>query len=154
MTPHEATKRFRFAWPVADWSAVARFAIAGLFGVWSMGVATAQPAPLFGSGAVLQGLDKVTASVTVFTAPLNTVVRFGTLDITVRACEKAPPTEPPEKIAFLEIDETNPKAEAERVYSGWMFASSPALAALEHPVYDVWVIDCMNASRAPPDNSE
>ncbi|MCZ6604328.1 MAG: DUF2155 domain-containing protein [Alphaproteobacteria bacterium] len=109
---------------------------------------------LHGDGAILQGLDKVTATVTTFTAPLDTMVRFGTLDITVRDCRKAPPTEPPEKIAFLEIDETNPNTEAARVYSGWMFASSPALAALEHPVYDIWVIDCMNVSTAPEDNSE
>ncbi len=109
---------------------------------------------LTGTGAVLQGLDKVTATVTVFTAPLDTVVRFGTLDITVRACQKAPPTEPPEKVAFLEIDETNTNVGAARLYSGWMFASSPALAALEHPVYDVWVIDCMNASNTEPDRSD
>lgn len=113
-----------------------------------------EPAVLVGTGAILQGLDKVTATVTVFTAPLDTVVRFGTLDITVRACQKAPPTEPPEKVAFLEIDETNPNAAAERLYSGWMFASSPALAALEHPVYDVWVIDCMNASNADAGSSD
>lgn len=109
---------------------------------------------LVGSGAVLQGLDKVTATVTTFTVPLDTVVRFGSLDIVVRACEKAPPTEPPEQYVFLEIDETNPNVEAARVYSGWMFGSSPALAALEHPVYDVWVIDCMNASSPEGGNSQ
>ena len=107
-----------------------------------------------GDGAVLQGLDKVTATVTTFTAPLDTVVRYGTLDITVRTCQKTPPTEPPEKYVFLEIDETNPNTEAARVFSGWMFASSPALAALEHPIYDVWVIDCMHASNVPGGNSD
>ena len=121
---------------------------------WPVAAAAQQAAlSLTGTGAVLQGLDKVTAAVTTFTAPLDTVVRFGSLDITVRACHKAPPTEPPEKTAFLEVDETNPKAGEARIYSGWMYASSPALAALEHPVYDVWVIDCMNASNSAGGNS-
>ena len=95
--------------------------------------------------AVLQGLDKTTARVTTFDAPVGRSVRFGTLVITARACNKEPPEEPPNTTAFLQIDDTRSSgssASAERVFSGWMFAESPSLSALEHPVYDVTLLDC------------
>src|SRR5271170_451475 len=95
--------------------------------------------------AVLQGLDKTTARVTTFEAPVGRSVRFGTLVITARACNKQPPEEPPNTTAFLQIDDTRStgsSASAERVFSGWMFAQSPSLSALEHPVYDVTLLDC------------
>ena len=92
--------------------------------------------------AVLQALDKVTARVSTFEAPVGDSVRFGTLDIITRACDKRPPEETPESAAFLDISEIKPGEPTEGVYRGWMFASSPALAAMEHPVYDVWVVDC------------
>jgi hypothetical protein len=100
--------------------------------------------------ALLQGLDKITARVSKFEAPVGTPVRFGTLTIRVRDCEKNPPEETPESAAFLEIDELRPGEDRVRVFSGWMFASSPALSALEHPVYDVNVLDCRTASGSPP----
>jgi hypothetical protein len=99
--------------------------------------------------ALLQGLDKITARVSKFEAPVGTPVRFGTLSIQVRDCEKNPPEEAPESAAFLEIDEVRPGEVNLRVFSGWMFASSPALSALEHPVYDVNVLDCRAASGSP-----
>lgn len=102
--------------------------------------------------AVLQALDKVTARVSRLEAPLDRTIRFGTLDITVRACHRAPPEEPPESVAFLEIDERHAGRPAERLYTGWMFASSPGLAALEHPVYDIWVLVCVGGPPAA-DNS-
>lgn len=104
-------------------------------------------------GAVLQGLDKITARISGFDAGLDTPVRFGTLDIVVRACYRTPPTEPPESTAFVEIDDNRASGERVRVFSGWMFASSPALSAMEHPVYDVWVVDCMNSSSAESSSS-
>ena len=100
--------------------------------------------------AQLQGLDKITARVSKFDAPVGNPVRFGTLTIRVRDCEKNPPEETPESAAFLEIDEKRPgETTARRVFSGWMFASSPALSALEHPVYDVNLLDCKAASGSP-----
>lgn len=98
--------------------------------------------------AVLQGLDKTTARVSTFAAPIGLPARFGTLEITARACAKKPPTEPPESAAFLEIVDVRPDSPAVQVFSGWMFASSPAISALEHPVYDVWVVDCRQAGEA------
>ena len=99
--------------------------------------------------AVLQGLDKTTARVTSFEAPIGETVAFGTLRVTARACHKSPPEEPPNTVAFLEIDEVHPQepgAPAVRLFSGWMFASSPALSAMEDPIYDVTLLDCKIAT--------
>ena len=103
--------------------------------------------------AVLQGLDKVTARISTVRAPIGVTVRFGSLRIVARICRKTPPEEPPESAAFLEIDDVKPGETPQRIFSGWMFASSPALSALEHPVYDVWVIDCKNSSNSDSSNS-
>ncbi len=104
--------------------------------------------------AILQGLDKITARVSEITAPVGTPVRFGTLRIVVRDCEKNPPEDRPEDAAFLQIDEVRPGEDNVRRFSGWMFAQSPALSSLEHPVYDVILLDCKgagsNASGSPP----
>lgn len=98
--------------------------------------------------AVLQGLDKITARISRIEAPIGTPVRFGTLEILAKRCEKRPPEEPPEVTAYLEIREHRPGETAVDLFAGWMFASSPAVSSLEHPVYDVWVTDCRNASSS------
>ena len=98
--------------------------------------------------AVLQGLDKVTARVSTFNAPIDATVKFGTLEIIVRKCDKRPPEETPESAAFIDVWEVRPGELTISVYRGWMFASSPALAAMEHPVYDVWVSDCKDSRRS------
>jgi hypothetical protein len=103
--------------------------------------------------AVLQGLDKTTARVSRIEAPVDKSVRFGTLVITARACVKRPPEEPPESAAFLQIDEVRPggtTVSTKRIFSGWMFASSPAVSALEDPIYDVVVLDCKSDATAAP----
>lgn len=112
---------------------------------------TASPA-LATTEAVLQGLDKTTARTSTFDAPVDQSVRFGRLVITVKACVKRPPEEPPQTAAFLIIDELRPGDEAvkKQVFSGWMFASSPAISALEDPVYDVTVLDCKTDTTAAP----
>jgi hypothetical protein len=106
--------------------------------------------------AVLQGLDKTTARVSTFDAPVDKPVRFGRLVITARACVKHPPEEEPESAAFLQIDELRQGERnsevAQRIFSGWMFASSPALSALENPIYDVSVLDCKSDSTAPAES--
>lgn len=101
--------------------------------------------------AVLRALDKVTARVSTISAPVGREVRFGTLRILVRTCKKRPPEEPPETSVFLEILDLRPRGAPQRVFTGWMFASSPALSAMEHPTYDVWPIDCRAPS--PPQSS-
>lgn len=109
-------------------------------------------ASLEGSGVMLQGLDKVTARVKTIEAELGQTVQFGSLEIVAKRCFKRPPEESPESAAFLEIREIRQGEDSRTLFSGWMFASSPALSALEHPVYDVWVKDCLNVKSA--DDSE
>ena len=92
--------------------------------------------------AVLNGLDKITARISVADVPVGNTIPFGVLRITVRACRKAPPIEAPEAAAFLEISEVRPSEEPQLLFSGWMFASSPGISALNHPIYDVWLLDC------------
>lgn len=91
---------------------------------------------------VLQGLDKITARTSTFEVPVGSTGTFGTLEITVHHCDKTPPEEPPENKVFLEIVDLRPDRDPVTVFTGWMFSSSPALNALEHPVYDVWVKTC------------
>jgi hypothetical protein len=102
-----------------------------------------------GDLVIMQGLDKVTARVSTFQAPLGAAVRFGTLSITVRSCDRTPPEEPPESAVFLDILEIRPEEDPVPLFTGWMFASSPALSALEHPVYDVWVLECQQTAEQP-----
>ena len=98
-----------------------------------------------GTVAQLQALDKITARISTLSAPIGKAIRFGTLEIIIQRCAFRPPEEPPENAAFLEItdhghDETTP---VRQVFSGWMFSSSPAVSAVEHPVYDVTLLDCV-----------
>src|SRR5690606_34912428 len=128
-------------------NAARRLLAAGLaVAIATAGMAVAQPtgaAPQV--TAVLQGLDKITARISTIEAPVDEEVAFGDLKIVARACQKRPPEEPPESAAFLEIREVKPDKEPAMLFSGWMFASSPAVSALDHPVYDVWVLDCKPA---------
>ena len=130
-------------WAPRLWHGLAAMA----FGWWLISVEPAGAATINGTGAVLQGLDKVTARVSEIVTPLNRLVRFGTLEIVVRTCQKTPPEEPPESAAFLEIHDAKPDEETVSLFTGWMFASSPALSALEHPVYDIWLLDCVVAAE-------
>src|SRR4051812_46480657 len=100
--------------------------------------------------AVVQGLDKVTARVSRFEAPIGRAVHFGKLFVLVRDCERSAPEDRPENAAFLEIYEERPGEAKERLFSGWMFTSSPALSALEHPVYDVTLLECKGAAPSAP----
>ena len=98
-----------------------------------------------GTVAQLQALDKITARISTLSAPIGEPIRFGTLEIVIQRCAFRPPEEPPQNVAFLEItdrghDETAP---GRQVFSGWMFSSSPAVSAVEHPVYDVTLLDCI-----------
>ena len=102
-----------------------------------------------GGVAILQGLDKVTARISTIRAPITEAVRFGTLVITARTCQKAPPEEPPEVAVYLEIVDLRRDGAPEQAFRGWMFASSPAVSAMEHPVYDVWALDCVSSSISP-----
>ncbi len=92
--------------------------------------------------AVFAGLDKITGRIISFDVAINETVQFGALQMTPRVCYSRPPTETPNTDAFVEVDEVTLQGEIKRIFSGWMFAASPGLHAVEHPVYDVWVTDC------------
>lgn len=109
------------------------------------GAAAATDIPM--ENIVLGGLDKVGGRVNTFTGKVGAPLTFGTLEIVARTCVTHPPEEPPENAAFLEIFQMQDGSaaaakEKKKIFSGWMFGSSPALSALDHPVYDVWVLRC------------
>ena len=135
---------------------LSRLLIPWLLGVVAVIVVLAESAPAAATPhetAVLQGLDKVTARVSTLSAPVGATVRFGTLEVIVRHCDKRPPEETPESAAFVDIWQARPGESAVSLFRGWMFASSPALSALEHPVYDVWVLDCSTPLKTPSSSS-
>ncbi len=92
--------------------------------------------------AVFSGLDKITGRIISFDAAIGETVQFGALQVTARACYTRPPTEPTNTDAFVEVDEVTLQGEIKRIFTGWMFAASPGLHAVEHPIYDVWLTDC------------
>ena len=92
--------------------------------------------------AVFAGLDKITGRIISFDVAIDETVQFGTLQITPRVCLTRPQTEAPLTEGFVEVDEIESAKQAKRVFSGWMFAASPGLHGVEHPVYDVWLKDC------------
>ncbi|CAK0771058.1 DUF2155 domain-containing protein [Azospirillaceae bacterium] len=110
--------------------------------LWGSGFVAAGPQFDERNSALLQGLDKITARVSALPIAVGETISFFGLRITLRACRQSAPIESPEAAAYLEIVEISPGEQAEQVFSGWMFASSPALSGLEHPIYDVWVIAC------------
>jgi hypothetical protein len=105
--------------------------------------------------AVFSGLDKITGRIISFDVALNETVQFGALQVTPRVCYSRPPTETPNTDSFVEVDEVTLQGEIKRIFTGWMFAASPGLHAVEHPIYDVWLTDCKGAqnpavAEAPP----
>ncbi len=106
--------------------------------------------------AVFSGLDKITGRIISFDVAINETVQFGALQVTPRVCYSRPPTETPNTDGFVEVDEVTLQGEIKRIFTGWMFAASPGLHAVEHPIYDVWLTDCKggknpNVAEAPPD---
>ncbi len=110
--------------------------------------------PLSYREVTVRALEKVTARTEDIVIPIGETVTFNAIDITLRTCNKRPPEEPPETTAFLEVSEEKPDGEIVKYFSGWMFASSPGLNGLEHPVYDVWVIDCKISEPIESDGNE
>jgi hypothetical protein len=104
--------------------------------------------PQGGTVLMMRGLDKITGRPTSITAPIGKKVTFATLTITARFCYSTPASETPETTAFVQIEDHRPDQTARTIFSGWMYGSSPGLNAVEHPLYDVWVISCNNAPAA------
>lgn len=106
-----------------------------------------QPERIANPTAQFAGLDKVTGRIFAFDVKVDETVQFGALQVTPRVCYTRPPTEQPETIAFVEVDEITLQNETKRIFAGWMFADSPGLNAVEHPIYDVWITDCKGGAR-------
>jgi hypothetical protein len=104
--------------------------------------ATAHAERIENGVAVFAALDKVTARTSKFEVKLNETAQFGALKVTPRACYTRPPTEQPKTTSFVEVDEIELDGKEKRIFTGWMFAESPGLNAVEHPVFDVWLTDC------------
>jgi hypothetical protein len=122
-----------------------------------MGSLLASPAAaqrIENSVAVFAALDKVTAKISRLEIPLNQTATFGALKVTPRVCYSRAPTEPPKTTTFVEVEELQLDGKEKRIFTGWMFADSPGLNAVEHPVFDVWLTDCLQpratAQRPPP----
>ncbi len=104
----------------------------------------------------LQSLDKATARTMTFEAKVGSTLKFGSLYMRVQNCQKSSPIDEPESAAFLQIWEVDTNEKSDWVFSGWMFSSSPGLSAMDHPIYDVWVIECLDFSEGEtaPENIE
>ena len=103
--------------------------------------------------AVFAGLDKITGRIISFDVYVDETVQFGALQVTPRVCYTRPPTEPPLTDAFVEVDEITLNRTVKRIFTGWMFAASPGLHAVDHAVYDVWLTDCKTSSPVVPPGS-
>ena len=117
-------------------------------------IAEPPPQKIENKGALFSGLDKITGRIINFDAAVGETVQFGALQVTPRICYTRPPTDTPNTDAFIEVDEVTLQGEVKRIFTGWVFASSPGLHAVEHPIYDVWLTDCKNpvvAAVTPPE---
>ncbi|MGP8233196.1 MAG: DUF2155 domain-containing protein [Methylovirgula sp.] len=103
--------------------------------------------------AVFSGLDKITGRIISFEVSMNETVQFGSLLITDRVCYTRPPTEAPQTDTFVQVDQIDTDKTTKRIFSGWMFAASPGLNALDQPVYDIWLTDCKGTEQLIPSPS-
>jgi hypothetical protein len=99
--------------------------------------------------AEFAGIDKITGRIITFDAYVGETVQFGALQVTPRVCYSAPDTEEPKTDSFVEVDEITLDRKIRRIFTGWMFAQSPGLNAVEHPIYDVWLKSCKLTSNVP-----
>ena len=100
--------------------------------------------------AEFTGIDKITGRIISFDVYMDETVQFGALQVTPRVCYASPETEEPKTDAFVEVDEITLDRKIRRIFTGWMFAESPGLNAVEHAVYDVWLKSCKQETDVPP----
>ena len=144
-----------------------RIALAGLFACLSVLPLSAQqqddggtavqpqegPTRIANPVAVFSGIDKISGRITTFDVWIGETVEFGQLEITPRVCYSRPASVQPKTTTFVEVDEITLDRRIRRIFTGWMFAESPGLNALEHAVNDVWLVDCKQTSDIPPPSS-
>lgn len=104
--------------------------------------------------AEFSGIDKITGRIITFDVYIGETVQFGALQVTPRICYSRPISETPKTTSFIEVDEITLDRKIRRIFTGWMFADSPGLNAVEHSIYDVWLNDCKQESGiAPPSDN-
>ena len=103
--------------------------------------------------AEFAGMDKITGRLITFDVYVNETVQFGALQVTPRVCYSGPEDEEPQTESVVEVDEITLDRKIRRIFTGWMFAESPGLNAVEHAVYDVWLKGCKQKSDVPPPDS-
>jgi hypothetical protein len=118
--------------------------------VFALGAVPAQAETIANPVAAFSGLDKITGRITNFDVYIDETVQFGALQITPRACYTRPPTETQRTSVFVEVDQVSLKGSVTRIFTGWMFADSPALNAIDHAVYDIWLLACKQRTDVPP----
>lgn len=126
----------------------ARAAALSLLGV----LAAALPASaerLANPVAIFSGIDKITGRITTFDVYIDETVQFGALQVTPKVCYSRDESEAQRIDAFVEVDEITLDRKIRRIFTGWMFADSPGLNAVEHPIYDVWLTGCKQRSDVP-----
>lgn len=104
------------------------------------------------SFAILSALDKIAALVTPLAIGIGESANFGTLTITVRSCQASEDTRARENAVFVEIRDDPPGEDPDEIFSGWMFSAARAVSALEHPVYDLWLVECVDEVPQPPED--
>ncbi|MET0599223.1 MAG: DUF2155 domain-containing protein [Mesorhizobium sp.] len=115
-----------------------------------LGIDTAAAERIKNSVAEFAGIDKITGRIITFDVYIDETVQFGALQVTPRVCYSRPKEEEPKTDSFVEVDEITLDRKIQRIFTGWMFAESPGLNAVEHAVYDVWLKACKQKSDVPP----
>lgn len=122
----------------------------GLAAFAALGAGAANAETIANPIAQFDGLDKITGRITSFDVYIDETVQYGALQITPRVCYTRPPTETQRTSVFLEVDQVSLQGTVTRIFTGWMFAESPALHAIDHAVYDIWLTACKQSSDTPP----
>ena len=137
---------------LSDFSMLRKRVAAAVCAIGSLMAATVptQAERLSNPVAVFSGIDKITGRITTFDVYIGETVQFGALQVTPRVCYSRDDTEAQKTTTFVEVDEITLDRKIRRIFTGWMFADSPGLNAVEHPVYDVWLQSCKAKSDLPP----
>ncbi|HWD11978.1 DUF2155 domain-containing protein [Pseudochrobactrum sp. sp1633] len=123
--------------------------VAGLTAASLTAVSEARAERISNKVAEFSGLDKITGRITTFDVYINETVQFGALQVTPKVCYSRSENEAPRTDSFVQVDEITLDRKIRRIFSGWMFADSPGLNAVDHPVYDIWLKDCKQTSDIP-----
>ena len=129
---------------------MARTALAAIAASAAIGLSPASAERISNPVAEFTGVDKITGRIITFDVYIDETVQFGALQVTPRVCYSRPMTEEPKTDSFVEVDEITLDRKIRRIFTGWMFAESPGLNAVEHAVYDVWLKSCKQSSDVPP----